>query len=405
MGHQRQDEFRPSAVLSCLLPRERGPSQLGLFVSGALAAALLSGIAACRSSDDDDGAEDVDVVDVATDVDADEPSDDVVALEVDIAPPDVPEDVEDEEVPDVPPLEPCDAQCSHIAGCAETTPPEDDLDACVDECRDDIARAPDGCGEAHATFVACFTTLSCEELQATDPTDPAAPCHAEFDAYIDACLEAALSTCRPLGEFGDECATSDHCAAGTWCNPEFGVCAGAPIGGEACADGVRCASGLACSLASGECGPMPAAGEPCGLGPLGPTVCGLELGCIPDPAGESPGICGGIPGEDEPCTLDDRCEPGLGCDFSPEGSICRPLRGAGDPCEADHICGPGLYCEFSLLVCRRHLIFGEPCEDGNECGLGGSCMPRTPTEFVCTPMPTEGEACFVECVDGVYCGP
>lgn len=296
----------------------------------------------------------------------------------------------------------CELQCDALALCAPDAPSADEIEACVAACEQDLALAPESCGEAHESFARCFAERSCDELRQGPPVE-GGPCHDEYMEYSRRCFLDALPTCRARGEFGDPCESGESCAAGLACDPESSACVAAPGEGEPCADGVLCGAGLACDFGTGVCGSIPGDGEPCALGPSGPVVCADGLACLASSTGPFEAVCTSLPGDGETCSIDNRCAAGLGCDFSPEGSLCRPLRGVGGRCEADHICEDGTYCEFSELECTAYLEVGAPCNDGNECGPQGSCMPISANAFACAPLPRIGDRCLFDCEAGAVC--
>jgi hypothetical protein len=255
-------------------------------------------------------------------------------------------------------------------------------------------QAPRAQGEPCDSPEACARGLRCEEGRcAPQPDDCDRP---ERCGQGSTCFGTATRACAPPGAVDAPCEYAEQCQPGLFCDLAAGRCALAADSGEPCADGVACLAGLACDLESGRCGALPEQGEPCALGRLGPLLCADALGCVQ-------GLCAPLPLEGEICTLDNQCAPGLGCDFTEQGSFCAPRRGPGEPCMADWICQQGAYCNYQSLTCAPAEPLGAPCRDGNECGEGRVCAPDERQEFVCVVAPQDGEPCFLDCAPGLLC--
>ncbi len=300
--------------------------------------------------------------------------------------------------------EPCDFVCGDDSYCVlgVCAAPIAAGGPCVedDQCVAPLRCLDDTCGEAVGDGGGCLEDADCvvgarcQEGACADRIGQV--CGGPGECGVGAvCALAEGRVCRPQGVEGEAC-EGDSCDGAHFCDRAEGVCRARPLPGAPCSDGVHCAPGAACNLETGVCGPIPGEGEPCGLGSLGPLLCAEGLGCLA-------GVCGPMPGEEEECAIDNRCAGDLGCDFTPEGSLCRPRRGVGGACEADHICAPGTFCDFGELKCTPHLEVGARCTNGNECGPEGSCLPDGRGRFACAPMPDEGDACFLECGQGLTC--
>jgi hypothetical protein len=210
------------------------------------------------------------------------------------------------------------------------------------------------------------------------------------------CGAARASSCEQPGPLGSACNDTAQCAGDAFCNTTTLACETRPGLGEACGDGLWCSDGLACSFEDATCIPIPQRGEACALGLFGPFTCAEGLACVAR-------LCDDPPGEGEPCAGNTICAAGLGCAFEGTESLCRTKRSAGESCDNDSICETGTHCNFAAQECRTNFEAGAGCAQGNECGPDGSCMPTDDGTFACGAMPGEGDACFLECGDGLAC--
>ena len=260
--------------------------------------------------------------------------------------------------------------------------------------------------EAHRRYLfgVCYRMTGC----AAD-----AECGALLVCDEGACAERPIETCSAAdrcgnlaqcgapragvarGTAGVSCEETRDCDPAHFCSA--GTCAPRPIAGESCSEVAPCAPGLGCDLeGDATCRALPSTGAACLYGESGPMLCGEGLACID-------GTCGPIPTEGQPCAIGNVCAPGLGCDFSPEGSICIVPRGEGGSCESDRSCAPELHCAGT--TCVPDLAAGEPCTEGNECA--GICAPAASGGFACRDAPGEGDACLGDddCGDARACAP
>ncbi len=242
----------------------------------------------------------------------------------------------------------------------------------------------------HAT--ACAPGLMCDA--GACKARPMGACSADAPCgNLDFC--ATPRRCMVRGEPGASCDEDAACVAGLRC--EMGACVANPGLDQPCVNGVLCAAELACDTDNGSCKPLPGAGQACGFAIDGPYVCAPPLGCVDN-------VCGPLPESGELCTVDNRCAAGLGCDFTPDGSLCVPLKDVGGACQTDRTCAVGLYCDYTVGQCAGVRPTGAPCKDGNECGAAGTCVPVGGGVFACAPRPMAGERCVFECAAPLHCG-
>lgn len=274
----------------------------------------------------------------------------------------------------------------------------------------DACESDAGC----ATGLACFNSTcrppfiesaSCDETMPCGPglscvsgiCEPAiSPCDPSDDyscGVFAACRELSTRECRAMASPGASCTESPQCGDGYWC--DNGRCSVAAAQTEPCSDGVWCAAGLACQFPDFVCGPIPERGDACALTLYGPSLCKTGLGCVN-------GICADMPGEDEPCTNDNRCAEPFGCSFERDGSFCKTKRAVGQPCENDSICQDGLFCDYRENMCAPVYSAGQECSLGNECGKNRSCLPDG-NKFVCSALPASGQPCTDACAPGFEC--
>lgn len=268
-------------------------------------------------------------------------------------------------------------------------------DGCVPplRCLGGQCRALGSSGDACSDATECALGQACLNDQCTvvDPT----PCTDDASCGNQATC-VTLPRCSPQGAVGTTCDQDAACQAGLYCDSATSQCAALPVGGEACVNGTFCAPSLGCTTDFGNCAPLPGNGMPCAFGPMGPTLCSDGLGCLQ-------GTCGALPGDGEACTIDNRCAPPLGCDFTPNGSVCVTKKAAGGACQNDQVCADGLHCDFNAGACAANFAIGVGCSQGNECGPQATCMPGAGGQFVCAPIPGATEVCLFDCTAGLYC--
>jgi hypothetical protein len=120
-------------------------------------------------------------------------------------------------------------------------------------------------------------------------------------------------------------------------------------------------------------------------------------------------VCATPPAPGAPCNAHANCSPSAGkqpgdlvCAFGPTGSSCVQRQPKGAKCEND-VCQDGLYCDYKTNSCADLVAPGGQCSAGNECGLAGSCVPDDVGQLRCVPLPTAGQACLLDCSDGLFC--
>ncbi len=199
--------------------------------------------------------------------------------------------------------------------------------------------------------------------------------------------------CAPRVAIGGACVEDRSCVATAYC--DAGSCVARPTEGQACARGTVCAPGLGCDGDGGSCRPLPALDAPCAFGELGPT-CADGLACRDD------GTCGPLPTEGMTCAAGTMCAPGLGCDFTPAGSVCIVPRIEGGACESDRSCAPAYHCGEEG-TCTADRSAGSPCSIGNECE--GVCGLDASGGLSCRAAPAAGDPCGTsdECPPDTAC--
>jgi hypothetical protein len=234
-------------------------------------------------------------------------------------------------------------------------------------------------GEIDAPCIAasdCAIGLVCE-----DGACSAGPAACDDGATCGhAAMCGGARTCVPRSPAGAECAGDRDCEASLFC--DGGTCTARPGDGDSCARGTVCAAGLGCDTDGGTCRPLPTGGMPCAFGERGP-LCADGFACADGT------VCGPLPVAGEPCAGTE-CAPGLGCDFTPEGSICIVPREEGGSCESDRSCAAAFHCGPSG-TCEADLPAGSPCTVGNECA--GICGPDASGGLSCRDAPDEGDPC------------
>lgn len=286
-----------------------------------------------------------------------------------------------------------DGMCQ-APGAANATCAIDDACAPPLRCVDGACVALGATGATCDDQASCAVGLSCPGGQCVDA--PPMPCS---DVAVCGNQEvcAHVRSCAPLGAAGADCETNEGCAADLGCDNLSMTCVALPPSGSPCLNGASCASGSACSFATSACGPLPASGEPCAMDARGPFVCASGLGCLTN------NLCGPLPTAGQECAGLNRCAPGLGCDFTPNGSICVDKKAAGGACQNDLVCAQGLHCDFDVGACAADQGLGTPCKNGNECGPAAVCLPGSGGAFECSPTPTAGQGCQFDCAPGLQC--
>ena len=281
----------------------------------------------------------------------------------------------------------------------------------------------------------------CEDLNGTDPLDPASvptavnactcpnqcdiagACVGDGEAKADdPCLGCDLGA-DPVGwtffdgascDDGDLCTEADTCNAGACagtdktcpddgdictvdvCAPLTGSCGLPYTDGAACDDGDLCTVGDACQ--TGVCVPT------------GPAVCGDDGdACTEDICDPLTGGCGvlrplGFPCDDgDACTTVDTCDAGA-C----VGSVPVQCASDGDPCT-------NAACDSATGACQQLQLTGNVCDDLNPCTttdvcdagicVGSGLVTCTDDGNVCTTdicNPKSG-GCGVPVIDGTDC--
>lgn len=300
--------------------------------------------------------------------------------------------------------EPCDGyECTPGLLClgGVCSSPKVESDTCVDNaecappmhCIAGVCKKLRGAGENCADSSECAVGFRCNS-GSCEAVPSSSSCVDTACGNLTTCI--LLPKCKVKALAGEGCASSKECGDGLWCNAEKGKCEALPGNGQPCAEGVLCAAGLGCQMDSGSCAPLPKKGEPCALGEQGPVLCMDGLGCLE-------GVCGTLPGLNQACTVDDRCEGALACDFTVNGSFCVPKKGVGGDCENDQVCQSGLHCDYTQNHCVEDLETGTSCFLGNECGPEHGCQPNDALSISCAPLPKAGEVCAQECQAGLAC--
>lgn len=263
----------------------------------------------------------------------------------------------------------CAAPGGDGVACADALDCAEGLTCVVDRC----APAP-ALGDPCSSPPACGAGRSCGRAPETRtcelPGEPGAPCAAGTCAAGLGCAEAT-ATCVTLPGAGSECLDGAGCAPGTTCDFTTTTCVTPPGAGEPCLDSAdrRCADGLGCRESDLRCQPasVATAGQPCMLN--GPEYV---------------------------------CAAGLGCDFTPQGSICAARSGPGTPCNTSRTCSADSYCAGETQTCAPRVADGEDCPAGDECRPGSTCTLGA-GGWTCAPIPQAGEPCLWDCAPGLAC--
>lgn len=330
---------------------------------------------------------------------------------------------------------PSAVEASILAGLIDYDPAEGQ--ACIDDLNaldcnavdDDPMRSIESCQKAFKGKLSqndrCITSLACGpglvcELSEDEVCDGVCVMADEVGCFDDGdcengegCRERSGAwRCVEVGDLGAECVNSLDCRAGLQCeyqgDDERGTCRQLPGLGEACPEW-RCASGYACAGDPEDghptCVVPPAEGETC---MYTGWECGPGLFCedrLPE------AVCRPLPGEDELCSIDQRCAAGLRCewDVASASTFCRAPRAENEACESNEQCDEGLGCLWSLEQ-ERHICrpvptqAGAPCPD-DHCGGGLICAwAPEHDERRCTEPPARGEECpSWQCAEGLEC--
>ncbi|MBI5495079.1 MAG: hypothetical protein HY904_08620 [Deltaproteobacteria bacterium] len=302
--------------------------------------------------------------------------------------------------------QPCTSACAAGARCAEGTcrallGPDGgcaDDHACADHQRCVHARctalAPPGA--ACAADESCAAALRCRGGHCEVP-DGGCSVSDEPCANLATCAVPQTRRCATPGGEDAGCAQDQECTGGLFCEYDGGRCHSLPADGAPCGNGVWCRNGLGCGMETGRCAALPGDGGACALGVLGPFLCAEGLAC------RETGSCGAFPEDGEACAIPNTCAPGLGCDFTANGSVCAQRRPAGGACQNDQVCQDGLFCDFHVGTCAALRGVGAPCSSGNECGSGLTCTVDVPGNPHCLPIPGLAEPCLFDCAPGLYC--
>lgn len=216
--------------------------------------------------------------------------------------------------------------------------------------------------------------------------------------HADACL--ALLDDMSCDSLGIGLTTADNACARTI----EGLVA---IEGD-CRDDLDCQLGSRCDAhlyrCPGSCVPLIPVGENC-EGMAGVQECVPGASCLR-------GTCTVLPGEGEPCHVEDNpCAPGLHCTENGTSEIC--VRNTAGPCRYNDDCAPGYQCEGEepwaeppvIGSCAPRKVGGAECEPGEqECEPFHFCDSET---RVCTKYGDTGESCGTDveyrgCI-GSYC--
>lgn len=292
--------------------------------------------------------------------------------------------------------------------------------------------------------------------------DPKAGMECIAQLASSACATPAVldsAACKGMfhgqASLGATCSSSADCQSG-FCKLDPtqpacpGTCAEPGKAGAACVDDFGCDGGLACIL--GQCAPASGgqAGDTCG-----DFSCGKGLYC--EQTGEASSACTPQLGQGQPCLLPTSCLAGLHCAMDPAtfDATCQPAAALGKPCLPDSgyesfqpgqgtACVKGAVCAFgseTQASCLAVAQAGQPCEHPAQCAgvdltcigwkpgvkgvcgplpkAGEACVPPTvtsgkdqacaggipcdPTTLTCKPWPGNGQACTVQCAEGLTC--
>lgn len=322
--------------------------------------------------------------------------------------------------------EACSAYCGMGLACVDgtCTAPVALDGACGDHedcaspevCMGGVCGAPIPEGGACTDTARCATGLFCAGGSCT--AGPASCTVGEACGSASECIAATTDRCVPVLASGEACFSAAECGEGLTCRYDApvppGLCAALPAEGASCAD-APCAPGLVC-IASGSgfaCGRQRRLGESCGGRDWdgAPPRCEGELACGGTTAGAMP-ICEPPPTVvGGPCSVDERCGPGLECAFDVIGVRlrCQPAVPVGGTCTlAEDACSGDARCVESaggVGTCTAPAREGESC-DAVECAAGLDCRYFPALDgSVCQPLPTLGEACTGGCAPGGFCAP
>ena len=200
------------------------------------------------------------------------------------------------------------------------------------------------------------------------------------------------------------CLTNDDCLSGLYCDYYLKKCLQYPHKGQACGNQVYCGSGLGC-FSNNTCQTLSLKGEQCMLGEFGYNICSTGLGCYSTITINECDVLKTTIGV--PCTTDNKCGGGLGCNFDNNGTTyCIQKKAASGSCNNNDVCLNG-YCDFSQLKCANKKGIGEVCVIG-QCQDGLSCVPTKYliflTRMTCQTIPNSvGAVCSDVCGNGLVC--
>ena len=218
---------------------------------------------------------------------------------------------------------------------------------------------------------------------------------------------ATCNKCYPRVSLNSPCAINEDCLSGLYCEYYQKKCLAFPSQGSPCGNQVYCAATLGCSSAN-TCQSLSIKGQDCMLGETGYNVCSETLGCYFSEAVSNK--CDDLKvNVGDPCTADNKCGGGLGCNFDNTGkNFCIQKKSAGGSCNNNDVCLNG-YCDFTQLKCLYKKTLGEVCKSG-ECENNLSCLSTKYllffTRMTCQNIPTiNGSTCDDKCAGNLVCKP
>lgn len=211
-----------------------------------------------------------------------------------------------------------------------------------------------------------------------------------------ACAGLGLSgSCVEQSAIGAKCSRSADCAGGLFCDPKSAKCAPQTDDGAPCTTSDGCSALLYCDVTDKQCKALPGEGEACAYSV---RTCLPGLTCYQPTKKDR--TCVKPRGKGEKCTTHNNCVAGLGCDFGT--GLCVDLPANGKACFDGTYCKDG-YCDHDDNTCRAWLASGKACKGGHECGPDSACVGTTVANLVCKPKPAKGQACLLECQQGLFC--
>ena len=100
----------------------------------------------------------------------------------------------------------CQSFCEDFSECLKQP-----IEGCVDECLGEFEAAEPACQGATVDLVACFATMTCEQIVAFVENDQVGPCGAQSDSYDDLCSDEACSASVGSNKEGTECSYELTC--------------------------------------------------------------------------------------------------------------------------------------------------------------------------------------------------